>query len=340
LRGKKVSPALVTGKLQLPTCTKRFFFAFSVVFAALWLAPARGELSRSKLSVHFIARYTAGGRQIVSAGPRLIKVLDLGEDMRRAVREYKRLYPNGVVVLRIYTPIRYSRRDMPEERALHFWENVLWPPLSRLPEAERRLIDYLEGPNEGDTTPTWESLEDARWFARFWTALAPLMRRHGFRPCVGSIAVGNPGGSPEEVEAKFAAFAPALRVAKQLGGAWSYHAYTIRYTTNADEEIWYSLRYRKLHEILKRRFPDLANMPVILTEGGVDESGNPNLSGWQARGSAERYQRWLEWFDSEIRKDPYVLGVTLFQIGDPQGWRSFDLEPMAPWLAQHLKRLR
>ncbi|MGQ9523776.1 MAG: hypothetical protein ACUVTZ_02950 [Armatimonadota bacterium] len=299
---------------------------------------ARPAVSASKLSVHFIGRYTPGGHQVVQAGPRVIKILDLGDDMRRAVREYKHLYPNGVVVLRIYTPTRYSQKDSPEVCARRFWDEVLWPPISRLPESERRLIDYLEGPNEGDSTPTWESIDSVRWFARFWMALAPIMRRHGFRPCVGSIAVGNPGGTPDEIEAKIAAFAPALRQTWSLGGAWSYHAYSIRYTTDLAEESWYSLRYRRLHEVLKRRFPELARMPLILTEGGIDESGDPNRSGWQARNTAKKYQEWLKWFDSELRKDPYVIGVTLFQIGNPEGWKSFDLEPIAPWLAAHLRQ--
>lgn len=335
------------GGILFPSVDLRWMLRSTTACAALVLIlsacctfaeTAKRGVSASKLSVHFIGRYTPGGREVVRAGPRLIKILDLGDDMRRAMREYKRLYPKGIVVLRIYTPIRYSQKDSPELCARRFWDEVLWPPISKLPESERRLIDYLEGPNEGDSTPTWESVDSVRWFARFWMALAPIMRRHGFRPCIGSIAVGNPGGTPEQVEEKIAAFAPALRQAWWMGGAWSYHAYSIRYTTDLGEETWYCLRYRRLHEVLGRRFPDLARMPVILTEGGIDESGDPNRSGWQARGTLEKYQEWLKWFDSELRKDPYVVGVTLFQIGNPEGWRSFDLEPVAPWLAGHLVR--
>jgi len=70
-----------------------------------------------------------------------------------------------------------------------------------------------------------------------------------------------------------------------------------------------------------------------LTEGGIDRAGNPNQDGWRARGSAAKFQRWLLWYDTELQKDPYVLGVTLFQIGDPTGWWSFDIEPIAQWLA-------
>jgi hypothetical protein len=80
-------------------------------------------------------------------------------------------------------------------------------------------------------------------------------------------------------------------------------------------------------------------MPLILTEGGVDESGTPATSGWQARGTAADYERWLNWFDSQLQQDLYVMGCTLFEIGNPEswGWPSFDLEPIAGWMRNYLR---
>jgi hypothetical protein len=79
-------------------------------------------------------------------------------------------------------------------------------------------------------------------------------------------------------------------------------------------------------------------MPLILTEGGVDQSGDPATSGWQARGSAPDYEHWLNWFDQQMQQDSYVLGCTLFEIGNPEswGWPSFDLEPIAGWMKNYL----
>jgi hypothetical protein len=198
------------------------------------------------------------------------------------------------------------------------------------------LVDFLEGPNEGENTPTWESVDAARWFGRFWMQLAKRIASAGFRPCIGSIAVGNPPGTVDEIFAKLDAFVPALRAAKQFRGAWSYHAYSLEYTTDLGVERWYSLRYRLFYEFLRNKHPDIADIPLILTEGGIDRAGNPKTDGWRARGDSEKFQRWLQWFDSELRKDEEVIGVTLFQIGDPQGWWSFDLEPVADWLASYL----
>lgn len=292
---------------------------------------AGGGVSNSKLSIHLINRYTAGAHGIVTAGPPVLKILDLGGDMRAALREYKTAYPDGLSVLRIYTPISYSLRDNPEASAQDFWDRVLWPPLSGLPPEERQLIDYLEGPNEGDSTPTWGSVENARWFSRFWVALIPLIQQAGLRPCIGSISVGNPPGPVDQIEAQLEAFVPALLAAQDADGAWSYHAYTVQYVMDAGVEYWYSLRYRLFYDFLQRRHPELAWLPMILTEGGVDAPG-----GWRQRGDAQRFITWLHWYDSQLQRDPYVLGVTLFQSGNTTDWASFDIEPIAGWLADHL----
>jgi hypothetical protein len=308
-----------------------------LLLASLLLASPPG-LSSSKLSLHLIAHYTPGARQVVRAGPRVLKILDLGPEMLAAAREYKRLYPQGLVALRVYTQKSYAADADPVASARDYWSSALWPPLGRLSPEDRRLIDFLEGPNECEAYPAWESPERAAWFARFWETLAPLMAEAGFRPCVGSIPVGNPPGTPEEIEARFVAFAPALRAAKRLRGAWSYHGYSLKYTTDVGEERWLSLRYRMLHEILQRRCPDVADVPVILTEAGIDKLGNPQQDGWQARGTREQFEAWLTWFDARLQEDPYVLGATLFQSGDARGWPSFDTEPVNGWLARHLRR--
>lgn len=300
------------------------------------------KLSNCKLGIHLIGRYTEGAKKIILSGPRVIKVLDpqANSDMRKAIREYKASYPKGIVVMRVWerTPtVHYSLKDDPVTSADDFWRKVLEPAVNALTPEERRMIDYLEGPNEGETTPTWESVESARWFGRFWERLARNISKAGFRPCIGSIAVGNPPGTLEEIYDKLEAFLSALKAVKRYKGAWSYHAYSLEYSTDPEVEKWYSLRYRLFYNFLKAKHPDLADLPMILSEGGIDKAGNPQTDGWQARGDKGKYEEWLKWFDREIRKDKYILGVTLFQIGDPQGWASFDLEPIADWLAEYLQ---
>ncbi len=290
----------------------------------------------SKIGIHLIARYTDGAKKIVAANCPIIKILDTTPTMLAALADFKAKHPKGVAILRIYTPTRYEFGDDPKASARDYWEKRLSPGVKNLTAQQKQWIDYLEGPNECDNTPCWASLEDAKWFCEFSAELAEIMSRNGFKPCLGSIPVGNPPGPPEEVEAKIKAFIPALRVAKKLGGAWSYHPYTLKYTKDPGVEYHYSLRYRRFYEALGKCAPELAELPLLLTEGGVDSDGShPDRPGWK-RDTPEKFQDWLKWFDSEIKRDPYVKGVTLFEIGHPENWDSFDLEPIADWLAGYL----
>lgn len=304
---------------------------------ALLTLPTCAALSESKLSLHLINSYSQGARQVVAAGPRVLKVLDLHEPMLEALRDYKSRYPQGVTVVRIYTRHSYPRDADPSASGRNYWETALKPALDRLAPGDRALIDYVEGPNECEPYPIWESAETARWMARFWQALAPLIAQAGFRPCISNIPVGNPPGTPDEIREKILAFAPGLLAAHKVKGSWSYHAYSLVYGTDMAQEIWTSLRYRMLHGMLVEKHPELAKMPLIITEAGIDFRGNPREDGWQARGDAAKFQDWLKWFDARLREDPYVLGATLFQSGNAEGWSSFDTEPINAWLAEWLK---
>ncbi len=315
------------------------------LFVAVCTFPAQRadaqSLSKSKLSAHFIDSYTVGSSSIVFGRPRVLKVLALDggwpEGMVAAMRDYRLKAPAGKIVVRVYSPRQYSLAEDATAAAADFWANILAKSLNYLSPSDRALIDYLEGPNEGQTPtlgyPSSDALKASQWFNQFWTNLTPRIVAAGFKPCIGSLAVGNPGG---DMQAHLSTFVPALRQARDAGGAWSYHSYTIQYTTDVGVEYWYSLRYRQFYQFFAASYPDLSAMPLILTEGGVDQSGDPAGSGWRARGSASDYQRWLNWFDQQISLDAYVLGCTLFQNGDPGGWWSFDLEPISTWLRDYL----
>jgi hypothetical protein len=309
-----------------------------IVMACL-LAFGASAQSFSKLSAHLINAYTVGSSNIVAGKPRLLKVLALDSGfptgMVQAMRDYKTKVPNGKIIVRVYSPKMYFITNDATASANDFWNTIIRPALNSISPPDRELIDYFEGPNEGQTPnigyPGDQPELASQWINQFWTNLTPIVVSAGYKPCIGSIAVGN-----IDPFSLLSYFAPALRQAKAAGGAWSYHAYTVQYTTDVATELWWSLRYRQFYSYFAQNFPDLNDMPLILTEGGVDQSGDPNTSGWRARGTAEQYERWLNWFDFQMRQDPYVLGCTLFQNGDPGGWSSFDLEPISAWFRDYL----
>jgi hypothetical protein len=301
------------------------------VFAAVGSHAAPFPPSASKISVHLLISYSPGAAQIIQAHPRVIKILDTSGAMLQAARDYKASTPDGKIVCRIYTSQRWNVTDNPAAAGTNFWQTVLAPALVNLSAADKALIDYVEGPNEGDSTPTWGSAADTQWYNTFWMHLAPLIANAGFKPLAYSISVGNPPGSLAEIQASLDRIVPSLRLCQSLGGGWSYHSYSLPYSTNLTDEIWYSVRYRQYYSYFASRYPDLVNLPLVLTEGGIDGAGP-----WSTRGDTNKFQNWLAWFDSEIRKDAYCLGVTLFQIGETGGWNGFNVEPVAPWIANYL----
>lgn len=202
--------------------------------------------------------------------------------------------------------------------------------LGHVPDKWEDQVHYLE------VTPCmWEpkDAESGLWYSEFLIEFLPEFSKLGPRPIVLNSGVG---GLPIE-PSRLGPMVPGLRLAHHLGGAWGCHGYTIKYTKDLNEEIWLSLRYRQAYDYFKEHAPELMTFPMILLEGGVDDKGNELKDGWLARGSLEKFADWLEWYDSELMKDDYVLGVTLFKIGAPSIWESFEMEPVVPWMIEHYK---
>lgn len=295
--------------------------------------PAQGG-SKSKLSEFMIGRYTAGAKAILEANPPLVKVIQPWTDnaFYEAIRAYKARVPGGIAVVRFYdgTPgLYYAATTDPSASAQDFYDKVINPGMAKL-GGNKSLFDYLATPNEFENVPDWRGEGNVKWNGSFWHKLTDLTAAAGMRLCVGSIPVGN-------IEAPDLGFIiDDLRAMKQAGAAFCYHGYTNNLSTDVGHEIWYSLRYRQYYDYFKANAPDLADMPLILGEGGVAGDGDP-YAGYLKYGGAEKFKPWLQWYDSEIRKDAYVRGVTLFQIGNNSDWGAFNLEPISGWMADYLR---
>jgi hypothetical protein len=241
----------------------------------------------------------------------------------------KKANPKAIIVVGVGVQSSQMKTDRDPAQVFANWAKEKEGDL-RILTAHSDKVDYLSFmPN------MWEpkTAEQAEWYCRYIAHAAPRVAEMGFRPVILQSGVGGLPIEPKILDA----MVPALRIAKKHGGAWACHGYTIGYTTDPDHESYYSLRYRRAYNHLKKAHPDVADVPMILMEGGVDKAGDPNKDGWQARGSKEKYAEWLQWFDTQLLDDPQVLGVCLFKIGDAESWQSFDLEPIAPWLGNYLK---
>lgn len=315
-----ITPTKMPLKVPIPTPT-------------LKPTPAAG-VSKSKLSVFMIRSYTDGAKKILEANPPLIKVIEPSSDSSffDAIRAYKQRVPSGIAVVRFYEGtlgLYYNSSTDPSAAAEDFYNRVIGPGISKLGR-NKNLFDYIQTPNEFENTPMWKGEADMKWNGRFWRRLVELASDAGMKMCIGGIPVGN-------IEAPELGFIiDDLRAMKQKGAAFCYHGYTFNYSKDISHEIYYSLRYRQYYDYFNSNAPDLASMPLILSEGGVVGEGDP-YAGYQKYGGAEKYKDWLKWFDSELRKDSYVKGVTLFQIGNNSDWGAFNLEPISSWMANYLR---
>jgi hypothetical protein len=283
------------------------------------------RLSSSRLGAHILgAPNNAGAATILGACPRVVKWVAPYDGIDLAISSYKTRCPGGIVILRVYVSTSmaaYSAADDPASSANDFWNKMLTQGLSAAGPSNQ--IDWLEGPNELDNLPDWyNDSTAANWVASFWSTLADLMHDAGYNPLVGSLVAGQPSPAPI-----FAPVAAAMK-SKAYKWGWSYHPYTFGATTSVSTETAYALYYRQV-----RDQNGLAGIPLVLSEGGYL---TPSSTGWQGQLTNDQYLSWLKWFDAQLKQDPEVSGLTIFQVGNTTDWQSFDLTPIAQELANYL----
>ena len=296
-------------------------------------APLTGRGLPSKLGLLYLMgdAESAGFFRLAESGyVPIVKTCESCADRGWAVKRHN---PRAVWVVGVGVSLD-AKKQTPREAAEAVYRHVS-ERFAKVPAEMRARVDFL-----GVAPNMWEpkSVEDARWYSEYLCELLPHARAWGPRPVVLNSGVGGlpVGDNPAVLDA----MAPGLRLAHHLGGAWACHGYTLDYSKDAEHESWYSLRYRRAYDHFRTHHPDLMTFPMILLEGGVDKAGDPDKDGYLARGDLRRFADWLAWYDREIMKDDQVLGVTLFKIGSPGTWKSFDLEPMTPWLFEHHRGAR
>ncbi|MBI4770087.1 MAG: hypothetical protein HY784_06655 [Chloroflexi bacterium] len=215
-------------------------------------------------------------------------------------------------------------------------------------------MDYWEGWNE--YVPV--SAADWSWYAAFEARRVCRMQALGLRAAVGGFSTGKPEFN------EMLLFLPAIRAAALCQGILALHEYsapTLQYgfglaiprrPAYPDRGILL-LRDRYWYEDIFN--PLNLAVPLAITEAGIDGlvgAGRPGPHGagwrdfadwWTRSGltgdAVAFYVSQLLWYDAELRKDDYLIGVTLFSAGAESFdiWRTFSLEPVLPALADALE---
>lgn len=308
---------------------------------------AAGGISNSKLSVFVFNSYgDADLKKIADACPKVIKVLDPQGNAAaiQLVKDYKAKCSGGKVLMRVVTRGReYLTTEDPRASARDYFNSRLAGALNSL-GGDLALFDYIEDPNEAEEVTDWSGGPEATWLGGFYDELAGLVesRASNLGICP-SVSVGDwgtggesaPGRMENAIMFKMQVSEGAWTRIKQTGGALCYHGYSYNLSKDAEAEKWLTFRYRIAYRYFENYRQDLVGLPVILSEAGAETYGGNN-GGWASKVSASQYQDWLSWFDSEIKKDAYVLGATLYSYGSGSRGSSYDVKPIAAWLAQHI----
>lgn len=255
----------------------------------------------SKLSIHLSA-YPDHVFDIVGRmQPTIIKVFNYPSEIN--IDAIRARSPRTVVVYRQYTNLDYRSpadaffAEMQDAFNKLRGRGILW-----------------EGMNE----PVINSVDDASalnaWIVRF----SQLVHAAGELVAGFSWSTGNPP--------QMDTFLPILTPAAAAVDVHAFHEY---FSTWGGERDWG--RYRLFEAML----PPGARKPVVITEAGLDDNGDPQTGGYRGKKSLAEYLDILERYDDILLQDPYVLGATVFQWGDGN-WPSFDLTPMVDTMANYV----
>jgi lysozyme len=225
--------------------------------------------------------------------------------------------------------VKWSEWDSARLQAVHSWGGINIGRIINLAQdvastveqitaqdqAFPGLFDYWELVNE----PTLDqSLND------YTVAVVSALKRPLL---VGVLGEGNPANL-----ADWNVFYPAMRLAQQYGGGLALHEYG--YPNLQQSAPWHIGRFALS---LMQFPPDLKNIPIFITELGIDGAlgGKPG-NGWMTVCNEAGYLSQLQWYDTLIGSYQNVIGANIFVCGDYPPWSTFEIQ-MTTTIADYIR---
>lgn len=295
------------------------YVPLSTLLASLPYDPSLGP---SKLGIHVVRNNDANIMEFIRlAQPAVLKVVD---DFG-LIEEARAVSPRTIIVGRINDDFIQNYIGEPEEAAQAYVAKHIRTFLAN------PAVDYWEGWNESDP-----GIGRMTWYSRFEQERVKLLAQYGLRSAIG----GFPPGVPEVDE--FALFLPAVEVAKQYDGILTVHEGDLHagdlrsgygsalpgypaYPDRGNMTFRYRWFYKELLE------PADLVIPLVISE--------LNFVGWGDTNHADFISQ-CAWYDSEIRKDGYVIGFAIFTAGPIQQWVVYDINPILLDFAAYVRSQR
>jgi len=262
----------------------------------------------SKLGFHIIEprRIRAYDQSVVNSRARVVKVVG-GPSELGILGYHHDKNPGAIYIARVYPWDKaisdmYATGATPQQAA-----ETMYSALAGFVHAAGMGWCWWEcGPNEpGDVATDWLDI--------YYSLLIPRLRAANIKSVSYNFSVCHP---PLEFWPRLSKSINAIKAAGREWALVGLHQYGLLGSMQDHAQDGNDARVLR-----HRAIPQLAGVPIVLTEAGLD------MPGWQnTNRGVDGYLADLKWLDYELKKDPNVLGVCLYTMDMEPGWEPFRIE--------------
>jgi len=195
------------------------------------------------------------------------------------------------------------------EVATRWWNERVWPTAAANPHIKTWIAS-----NEPDwKDKEWSAAQKAaamQWYGEFDYTIAKLAAARGLR-----MVLGNPAVGCFEVE-YLKHWVGGLKACREFGAYYGGHYY-------GPLDKWHAFKF--VEDLRAFDLAGYSDIQILGTEGGAENvaGGKPWLKQY---GSVDRYvAEWVRPFELRARQYPRFVGLALFTLGDPGGWKDYDV---------------
>jgi len=182
------------------------------------------------------------------------------------------------------------------------------------------FVDFWEPMNEDNPPELWQHQK----IAEVMLECMRIANEEGLKLAIFSYSLGTPKIEFWEGICETGVFG----FAQNHGHILSLHEGTLEAPAWSEDAVpWLHTRYRLLYDILKKRNEVI---PLVISEWCIGA-----YTGFEA--DPEEWARQLLWYESELLKDDYVIGVTPFTLTSYPTWESHDYQASVPFIVEALK---